>query len=156
MVILLLSACTPKPADLTWNGLKLETDAKCADTTLPPPDQCAAGPVTALIQVDANGAPTGVAPIESCAGKQVTWKYENDVADAAPFFIVFDPAQFPGNSTYDPISKPKPNPQNVTNQELRINTRAKKGAPTDPSECMNYLIIVPDKGILDPVFIIKR
>ena len=159
MVIFLLSACTPDQPDqsINWNNLTLTKSSTCATFPVPPPDDCPDNdPITALIQVDADGAPTGVAPIESCGGKQVTWKYENDVANALPFFIVFDPAQFPGNSTYEPISKPKPNPQNVMNQELRINTRAKKGAPTDPSECMNYLIIVPDKGILDPVFIIKR
>lgn len=159
MVILLMSACTPdQPVQMTtWNGLNLETDAKCADVTIPPPDECTNNdPITALINVDANGAPVSVAPIESCGGKQVTWEYAVDVADAPPFFIVFDPAQFPGNSTYEPISKPKPNPTNVTNQELRINTRAKKGPSTGPSECINYLIIVPDKGILDPVFIIKH
>ena len=161
MVILLLSACTPQltddtVTDITWNNLNLVTDAKCGEVSIPSEPCDPNVKTTALINVDANGAPVSVAPIESCGGKQVTWEYAVDVADAPPFFIVFDPAQFPGNSTYEPISKPKPNPTNVTNQELRINTRAKKGPSTGPSECINYLIIVPDKGILDPVFIIKH
>jgi len=157
LVILLLSACAPVAqvqSDLTWNGLKLATDTKCPPTP-PIPGNCAAGSIVALIDVDANGAPIGVAPIESCAGKKVTWKYKNDVAaNAPPFFIVFNPDISPGGSTYDPISKPKPTPVNATNQELTVNTRALK--PGKTSECLNYMIVVPDKGILDPVFIIKH
>jgi hypothetical protein len=140
---------------LNWNGLNLATDTKCP-VDPPDPGDCAAGPIVAEIEVDAtSGAPISVDAIESCEGKKVTWKYKNDVAaDAPPFFIVFNPANFPGNSTYEPISRPKPTPVNATNQELTVNTRALK--PGKTSECLNYMIVVPDKGILDPVFIIKH
>ena len=157
LVILLLSACAPVAqvqSDLTWNGLKLATDTKCPPTP-PIPGNCAAGSIVALIDVDANGAPIGVAPIESCAGKKVTWKYKNDVAaNAPPFFIVFNPDISPGGSTYNPISKLTRTPDKKTNQELTINTRSLSAGKN--SECLNYMIVVPDKGILDPVFIIRR
>ena len=155
--ILLLSACTPHspgPSISTWNGLKLETGTKCPVPVTPTP--CTGiGDTVALIEVDANGAPTSVNTIETCASKKVTWKYKNDVAGDAPaFFIIFNPEVSPGGSTYNPISKPKPTPVNATNQELTINTRALK--PGQTSECLDYMIVVPDKGILDPVFIIRK
>jgi len=155
LAILLLPACTPdssvKP-NLNWNGLNLVKGTKCP--VAPTPGDCVSGPIEALIEVDASGAPTGVSSIQSCEGKKVTWKYKNDFTDgkAPPFFIVFDPADFPGNSSYDPVSKAKPTPVNAQNQELTIHTRKMKDAP----ECLNYMIVSPDKGILDPVFIIKR
>jgi hypothetical protein len=154
MVILLLSACTPEPADMSWNGIALKTGAKCADEP-PPAEDCVAGDVTALIEVDANGAPKSVSTIESCEDKKVTWKYEDDAfpnGDAPPFFIVFDPEDYPGKDPSKlPGSKPKPNQNNALNQELTINTRKMKNTP----ECINYMV-VSYKGVLDPVFIIKR
>ena len=163
MAILLLSACDQgrsvqsDQSNIAWNDLKLSAVAKCNNIPIPPPGACANNdPITVLINVDANGAPVSVAPIiESCNGKQVTWKYAVNVANPAQFFIVFNPAQFPGNSTYDPVSIPLRDRGDIVNQTVSINTRAKRGASSDPSECMNYLIVVPDKGILDPVLIIK-
>jgi len=156
MVILLVSACkTPQPGspDSIWNGLNLVTGTKCPSTP-PVGGDCVSGDVVAEIDVDANGAPISVDAIVSCEGKKVTWKYKNDFpnGDAPAFFIIFDPSSFPGNSSYEPISKAKPNSNNALNQELSIHTRKMKNAP----ECLNYMIVTPDKGVLDPVFIIKK
>ena len=168
LAILLLSACTPDPpltASLAWNNLNLATDAKCLATT--PTYACdPAKELEALIDVDANGAPTGVNAIQSCEGKKITWKYKNNVADAPQFFVIFNPVVFPGKSGYDPISKPMREHGKVNNQKVTINTRTwgskhdddeddDEDGVVDP-ECLNYMIVVPDKGILDPVFIIKR
>ncbi|MGB7450975.1 MAG: hypothetical protein WBM36_02490, partial [Lysobacterales bacterium] len=72
--------------------------------------------------------------------------------DAPPFFIVFDPKDFPGKDpTKIPASRPKPNRTNALKQELTIITRTIKNTP----ECLNYRV-VSHKGVLDPVFIIKR
>ena len=172
--ILLLSACTSDRADkadkadradkpdIDWNGLTLVTDAKCGAVPLPEPGSCNPdnpGQVTALITVDSNGAPISVAPIQSCKNGPVTWEYEAGAfpkGDEPPFFIIFDPTIFPGRGTYRPISSLR---ANSNNQELKINqTRARAGNPNDPNrpaECLNYLIVTPGKGILDPVFIIK-
>jgi len=155
--ILLLSACTPHspgPSILPWNGLELVTGTKCPVPVTTTP--CTGiGDTVALIEVDANGAPTSVNTIQTCASKKVTWKYANNVAENAPaFFIIFNPDISPGGSTYDPISKPKPTPVNAMNQELTLNIRSLE--PGQDSECLDYMIVVPDKGILDPVFIIKR
>ena len=155
--ILLLSACASVHlghSNLNWNNLNLATGTKCpvTPTTVP----CTGiGDTVALIEVDTNGAPTSVNTIETCASKKVTWKYKDDVAaDAPAFFIVFNPDISPGGSTYNPISRPKPTRVNATNQELTLNTRALK--PGKTSECLDYMIVIPDKGILDPVFIIKH
>jgi hypothetical protein len=136
LAILLLPACVPAPqvqSDGVWNNLNLATGTKCpvTPTTVP----CAGiGDTVAQIEVDANGAPISVNTIETCASKKVTWKYKSIVAaNAPPFFIVFNPAVFPGNSSYKPISKPTPTPVNATNQELTINARALRGGGT--SEC---------------------
>ena len=158
--ILLLSACAPDQADqadqldLVWNGLKFVTGTKCPVTQTTEP--CTSiGNTVAQIEVDANGAPVSVNTIETCASKKVTWKYKDDVAaDAPAFFIVFNPDISPGGSSYDPISKPQPSPVNATNQELTINTRALQ--PGKAFECLDYMIVIPDKGVLDPVFIIKH
>lgn len=160
MVILPLSACSPiqpNPAetDTVWNDLNLVTGTKCPVTvsTEPCQDQ---GDTVANIRVDSKRAPTSVDTIQTCATKKVTWKYENDFTDgdAPAFFIIFDPKVSPGGSTYNPISKPKPTPVNASNQELTINTRSLSAG--NNSECLNYMIVVPDKGILDPVFIIRE
>jgi hypothetical protein len=156
LAILLLPACVPAPqvqSDGVWNNLNLATGTKCpvTPTTVP----CSGiGDTVAQIEVDAKGVPVSVTTIETCASKKVTWKYKDDAANAPAFFIVFNPDISPGGSTYNPISKPKPNSANPTNQELTFNTRAMKGSGA--SECLNYIIVIPDKGILDPVFIIRK
>ena len=157
MVILLMSACTPDQQDLTWNGLVLKTGTKCPAEP-PQAGNCDEGedPIVGWIKVDAvTKAPISVSEIQSCEGKKVTWKYEEKAfpkGDAPPFFIVFDPKDFPGQDpTKIPGSKPKPNRNSALNQELTINTRKMNTAP----ECLSYMI-VSHKGVLDPVFIIKR
>jgi hypothetical protein len=68
--------------------------------------------------------------------------------------VIFDKAIYPGNgNNYKVLSSPKPSPNNATNQEFTLNTRAKK---LPNGECLNYAIMIPGKGLLDPVFIIKR
>jgi len=156
LAILLLSACTPDPpatSILPWNGLKLATDTKCPKT--PAPYTCDYAKVfEAKIEVD-KGAPISVNAIQSCTSKKITWKYKDEVKDAPPFFIIFNPKVFPGDrNKYNPISKATKIRGEVMNQELTINTGAWN--QTDIPECLNYMIVVPDKGILDPVFIIKK
>ena len=156
LAILLLSACTPDPPvtkNITWNNLNLVKGTKCKDT--PPDYTCDSTKVfVAEIEVD-KGTPISVDDIQACTSKKITWKYKDDVKDALPFFIIFNPKVFPGNrNSYNPISKPTRTNGDVTNQELTINTGAWNN--TDIPECLNYMIVVPDKGILDPVFIIKH
>ena len=156
LAILLLSACTPDSSEMTeidWNNIKLNLGTKCP-VSLTTTDCDDIGDTVANIVVDSNGAPTSVNTIQTCENKRITWKYTVNVDDAPPFFIVFDPTVFPGNSTYNPISRPTRDHGEVTNQALTINARALRG--TGASECLNYMIVIPDKGILDPVFIIKR
>ena len=160
LAILLLSACTPDPPAKSispWNGLKLVKGTKCP---VPVTTKLCTdiGNTVANIVVDLNGAPTSVNTIQTCATKKVTWKYQDNVPkdkkNAPAFFIIFNPDVSPGGSTYNPISKLKRNHDNTTNQELTLNTRALISGKT--SECLNYMIVVPDKGILDPVFIIRK
>ena len=151
-VLVLLSACTPS---LTTTGetVTIISGTKCPAT--PPTGTCPVGipnNIDAFIEVNANGAPESVNDIDSCAGKKVTWTYKDNypAGDAPPFLIIFDPDVYPGNS-YKVLSK---SVDQGKNQEFTLNTRAVKSP--DANECLNYDVMIPGKGLLDPVFIIKR
>jgi hypothetical protein len=153
MAVSLLIACTPEPSTVVLTG------TKCMITT-PVDGECAAGDAVGLIKLDANGVPKSVSTIDSCEDKKVTWRYEKpyigkDDDKAPPFMVIFDPAIYPGKgNNYKVLSKPTPNPVNPTNQEFTINTRALK--EYEKGECLNYDIMIPGKGLLDPVFIIRK
>ena len=153
IAVSLLIACTHNPSYVILTGAKCPADpveGKC---------DAGAGDPVGLIKLDANGAPESVNTINSCKDKTVTWRYEKPYSGgendkAPPFLVIFDPAIYPGKgNSYRVLSKPTPNPINPTNQEFTINTRALKGLE---GECLNYDIMIPGKGLLDPVFIIRR
>jgi hypothetical protein len=150
IAISLLSACASQ------SSVTVLTGSKCTSTT-PTTGDCPSGDVVGLIERDAKGAPNSVNVINACEGTTVTWKYKDvfPVGEAPPFLVIFDPDIYPGksSSSYKVLSKPIPNTANFTNQEFTLNTRKLKG--TD-DECLNYAIMIPGKGLLDPVFIIKK
>jgi len=152
IAILFSSAC------LSQSSVTVLTGVKCTSTT-PTTGDCPSGDAEGLIEIDANGAPKSVDVINSCKDTRVTWRYKKDFADgkAPPFLVIFDPDIYPGKSgsSYQVLSKPIPNAANPTNQEFKLTTRRLRGTDGD-GECLNYAIMIPGKGLLDPVFIIKR
>jgi hypothetical protein len=152
-IVILLSSCDKSVTN--FDNFKVITGAKCTPTT-PTTEACSAGDAVGEIELDAKGNPSAVNIINSCPGKKVTWKYKKEYAgdDAPPFLVIFDPAIYPGNgNNYKVLSSPKPNSNNATNQEFTLNTRKVK---SEEDECLNYAIMIPGKGLLDPIFIIKR
>lgn len=152
LIVTLLYACYEK-TETELTTFKVIQGTKCTDET--PTGGACAEEAVGLIELDKDGNPSAVNIINACENKTVTWKYKNEYAggDAPPFLVVFDPSIFPGNSNYTVLSKPKPNANNAQNQELTLNTRKLKG---EENECLNYAVMIPGKGLLDPIFILKR
>ena len=153
LVILLLVACDYQPSKQDQiQTIKILPGQKCLIGT-PTNETCAAGDYIAKIELNAAGEPIKVDTIKSCAGKKVTWQYKDDFTDDAPrFLVVFEQDIYPGSS-YKVLSKPKIVAGKEVNQEFTLNTRNKK---VEEGECLNYAIMIPGKGLLDPVFIIER
>lgn len=149
LIVTLLYACCEK-SETELTTFKVIQGAKCTDET-PTDGTCPAGEAVGLIELDTDGNPSAVNIINACEDKKVTWKYKNEYAggDAPPFMVVFDPSIYPGKS-YKVLSKPTPD---AKNQEFTLNTRKLKG---EKNECLNYAVMIPGKGLLDPIFILKR
>lgn len=135
----------PAPLFATKTGAKCPKDLRSLAITC-------RGDVAAKIELDASGAPSSVGSITTCQNKKVTWTYKNGFpgGDAPPFAILFKPSDFPGNANSVKVwSKPVDSDKN---QEFTLQTK-RLG---EGDECINYDIYIPEKGILDPVFIIDR
>jgi len=126
---------------------------KCADewTTK---DVCANS--TYFIMRDDDGVPTAIADVNSCEGKRVTWTYNPaSIEDlGAPKFALLFYPEYPGKTPKTPYSEDFVDGYGNINQEYTLKT--KKLKKSDDPECINYMIIIPTKGILDPVFIIDK
>jgi hypothetical protein len=140
-----LAARDVVPQFLTTSGVKCSAAVPNFTVTC-------SGDVTRVIKLDSNGAPISVDSITTCYNKKVTWTYENDfpAGDAPPFAILFNPSEVPGNpSSVKVWSKPV---NSDKNQEFTLQT--KRVVAEDL--CINYDVYIPEKGILDPVFLIDR
>jgi hypothetical protein len=99
-----------------------------------------------------DGAPSAVTEIKTCLNKKVTWTYEKDfpAGDAPPFAILFNPSEFPGSPNSVKVwSKPV---NGDKNQEFTLQTKRE----VDKDICINSDVYIPEKGILDPVFLIDK
>ena len=105
---------------------------------------------------DVNGVPVSVSDVNSCEGKKVTWTYDPTslVALGAPKFALLFYPDYPGNNPKSPYSEDFVDGSGYDNQEYSLKT--KKLKKSDEPECINYMVIIPTKGILDPVFIIDK
>ena len=107
---------------------------------------------------DVNGVPVSVSDVNSCEGKRVTWTYDpatvgEDALGAPKFALLFYP-EYPGNNPKSSWSEDFVGGDDKNNQEYTLKT--KKLKKSDEPECINYMVIIPTKGILDPVFIIDQ
>lgn len=109
-----------------------------------------------IIRDAATGAPLSVTDVNTCEGKDVTWTYDPASIDAlgAPKFALLFYPEFPGNNPKSPYSEDYVDGLGQDNQSFSVKTKKLKKA--DEPECINYMVIIPTKGILDPVFIIDK
>jgi len=111
---------------------------------------------TYFIMRDDDGVPTSVADVNSCEGKNVTWTYDPASIDSlgAPKFALLFYPEYPGKTPKTPWSEDFVDGYGNNSQEYTLKT--KKLKKSEEPECINYMVIIPTKGILDPVFIIDK
>ncbi len=109
------------------------------------------------IERDTDGTPVSVNRINSCQNKNITWTYNPNSLDdleAPAFFLLFTPpGSYPGRPVKQPWSTEVIQGDGKENQKYTMKTRRPKD---DEDECVEYLVIIPSKGVLDPVFIISK
>ena len=134
-------------------GVQFITGTKCSDE-LSTSDSCKNS--TYYIVRDVNGVPQSVSNVNSCEGKRVTWTYEPSSLDAlgAPKFALLFYPEYPGNNPKSPYSEDFVDGNGKDNQEYTLKTKKLKNSGVP--ECINYMVIIPTKGILDPIFIIDK
>jgi hypothetical protein len=135
--------------------VKFVKGKKCAEIKLPPITKPCKNSTYFIIR-DVNGVPISVADVKSCEGKNVTWTYEPTSIDAlgAPKFALLFYPEYPGKTPKTPYSEDFVDGYDKQNQEYTLKT--KKLKKSDEPECINYMVIIPTTGILDPVFIIDK